>query len=601
MSAKRWFIMLIAVTLVIAAVIVALNITVDPFGVFGGGSVEWDSYSMTLNPKTAKFVYVDSRIGEFDAFVIGPSGASGFSPEILEQHTDLRWFNMFNYGADMAYTRRLAEYLITVHEPEMLLLVVPIISAAQYDVPITDITYRQPLRPLWRAPFLFANPQFSTDKIRNSGSEYYLQQPFDVFNAATGTYDKSRRDAEAIGNLDAYLAANPEFADMYFPRISLAYIDETVAAVADILELAEQFGTQVIVTTTPMLHAETGAFCADEIREFYNALASVTGGFWDFSVSTISGDPRFFYDTTHFRNHVGEMMLARIFDYDNLWIPHDLGVFITPANALGAAERFSTFYPTHHSQHTQEIPILMYHDIIDDGSSNVPPDVFWEHIRELYVAGFTAVPLTALKDYVFHGIELPPNAVVITFDDGYLSNYVHAFPILERFGFHAAIFPMGISFGRDTHWYAGSPIRPRFGESEARRMVESGWITLQSHTFDMHHVQGFDPPPFRSGILRMDGESELEYANFLRNDIAQIRELLEPITGEPLFALAFPYGLHDELSAVILREAGIFMTFTTESEHATLVKGLPQSLLELPRFGVYGDMSGEDVVRMISR
>jgi len=596
MTAKRWFIMLIIVVLLIATLIGALNIIVDPFAVFGGGRFDWYSYGMTNNPKTAKFAYIDARVGEFDAFVVGPSGASGFSPAVLEQHTGLRWYNMFNYGADMEYTRRLATYLIETHQPSMLLLVVPIISASQYEMPIETINYRQPLRSFWRVPFLFANPEFSINKIRNHNARGYLQPYFDVFNSDTGTYDKSVRDAEAIGCLDEYLEAYHAFVDMYFSHVPLNYIDENVAAVADILAVAEQNGVEVIIATTPMVHAEMGAFDHSEILEFYEKLADASNGFWDFTFSAISGDVRYFYDQTHFRNSVGEMMIARMFGDDSIWIPDDLGIFVTSNNAAQIATQFSTFSPQYQGFNETNIPILLYHDITDD---DVPPALFVAHMSALYNAGFTAISLAQLNDFVFRGIELPPNPIIITFDDGYLSNYVYAFPVLQRYNFPATIFPMGISFGRDTHLGSGRPIRPRFGETEARRMIDSGLISLQSHTFDMHNVEGFDPSPIRRGILKMDGECEFDYVNLLQSDVARMRALLEPITGEEVFALSYPFGFHDTLSAVALRNAGISMTFSSNFGHATIVKGIPQSLLEMNRISVHGEMDVDELLWII--
>jgi len=588
--------MLIIVMLLIATLIGALNIVVDPFAVFGGGRFEWDSYGMTLNPKTAKFAYVDARVGAFDAFVVGPSGASGFSPAVLGRHTGLRWYNMFNYGADMEYTRRLATYLIETHQPEMLLLVVPIISASQYEMPIETINYRQPLRPFWRMPFLFANPEFSTNKIRNWNASGYLQPYFDVFDSESGTYDKTVRDAEAIGCLDEYLAAYPAFVDMYFAHVPLSYIDENAAAVADILAVAARNGVEVIIATTPMVHAEMGAFDHGEILEFYEKLAGASGGFWDFTFSAISGDVRYFYDKTHFRNSVGEMMVARMFGDDNIWIPDDLGIFVTPNNAAQVAAQFSIFSPQYQGFNEINIPILLYHDIADD---DVPPALFAAHMSALYNAGFTVISLAQVKDFVLRGIDLPSNPIVITFDDGYLSNYVYAFPVLRRYNFPATIFPMGISFGRDTHLSSGRSIRPRFGEAEARRMVQSGLISLQSHTFDMHHVEGFDPSPIRTGILKMDGECEWDYVDLLRNDHARMRELLEPITGEEVFALAYPFGIYDTLSAVALRNAGISMTLSSNFGRATIVKGLPQSLLEMNRISVHGEMDVDELLWII--
>jgi hypothetical protein len=66
-----------------------------------------------------------------------------------------------------------------------------------------------------------------------------------------------------------------------------------------------------------------------------------------------------------------------------------------------------------------------------------------------------------------------------------------------------------------------------------------------------------------------------------------------------LYAFAYPYGYRDVFSAVFLRNRGVVMTFTMEPGMNTLIKGLPQSLLELRRFVVAEDSTGDDVLRMI--
>ena len=74
MSAKRWVIMFLSAVFIVVAAIVLLNVLVDPFSVFGDVVYDWYSYGMTNNPKAAKFAYIDNLRGQYDAFVIGPSG-----------------------------------------------------------------------------------------------------------------------------------------------------------------------------------------------------------------------------------------------------------------------------------------------------------------------------------------------------------------------------------------------------------------------------------------------------------------------------------------------------------------------------------------------
>ncbi len=44
------------------------------------------------------------------------------------------------------------------------------------------------------------------------------------------------------------------------------------------------------------------------------------------------------------------------------------------------------------------------------------------------------------------GVDLPENAVLLTFDDGYADNYTFAFPVLEEFGFQGSFFIPGKTF-----------------------------------------------------------------------------------------------------------------------------------------------------------
>lgn len=44
------------------------------------------------------------------------------------------------------------------------------------------------------------------------------------------------------------------------------------------------------------------------------------------------------------------------------------------------------------------------------------------------------------------GIGLPDNALLLTFDDGYIDNYTYAFPLLEEFGFQGSFFIPGKTF-----------------------------------------------------------------------------------------------------------------------------------------------------------
>jgi len=65
----------------------------------------------------------------------------------------------------------------------------------------------------------------------------------------------------------------------------------------------------------------------------------------------------------------------------------------------------------------------------------LPADVFEKHL-ELYLEYSTPISL----ETIISGVKLPPNALVITIDDGYENNYSVAYPILKKYKVPATIF-----------------------------------------------------------------------------------------------------------------------------------------------------------------
>jgi len=603
MTAKRWFVILILAILLAAGLLAGVNMIVDPFSVFGDRVYSWYSYGMTKNPKAAKFDYTNNRRGEFDAFIIGPSGASSICPTVLEQYTGLRWYNMFNYGADLDYTQRLIEHVVVTHQPKEIMLVLPIVSARSYARPPRDLNTVQPLVPFWRMQFVFANPEYSWSKLRLLDSRSYVQQGFDVFESDTGIYDKSRRDAEAIGSMEEYLASNSIFVNPWFRVVRLDDIDECVTAVAEIVEFCRQHGTKLTITTTPMLAQNITIYDSDEVLDFYERIAEISD-FWEFSVSSVSHDIRYFYDTTHFRNCVGDMMLARMYGDESVYVPDDFGMIVTRENAALAGEIFakSERIPESAPAHTVDVPVLRYQNIGEGAGDDatVTPQLFEEHMRALSEAGYTAVSVADIRDYVEKGRDLPEKPVVITIDGGYMSAYTEAFPVLREYGFNAALFPIGALFSRDagaagTGGAAGASSLRHFGEDEALEMTRSGLITIQSLSYDMYG-EGNADNTVRKGVLRMRGEPEEDYLAAFRTDFRLMSDLLRVSAGEDLFAFAYPHGAVSRFSAIILREQGITVTFTMKQGMNTLIKGLPQSLLEMKRFTVTDDMTASDLL-----
>jgi len=92
------------------------------------------------------------------------------------------------------------------------------------------------------------------------------------------------------------------------------------------------------------------------------------------------------------------------------------------------------------------VPVIRYHSV---GIPNrnwqwnyltVPYNVFENQLKWMKKKEFHTVSLQQLYNYMNERANLPKNSVVLTFDDGYLDNWVFAYPLLKKYGFNGTIY-----------------------------------------------------------------------------------------------------------------------------------------------------------------
>ena len=603
-TAVRFF----AMALVLAAYAGA-NMLIDPFGIFGDPLFDWYSYNETNNPRTAKLAWLEERHEEFDSYIIGSSCSASYSTAELNEYLDARFYNMFVYGSDIQDYRDHAAYLLEHYEVKNLLLNLNLTEAVTYGTGEDDINYRMHALatgknlPLFYLRYAFASSQYAIDKVSAYFRDTFLPQSFDVFDAATGCYDKRVRDVEKIGDPDVYQAAHG--ADFYFSHPGaeeLPYLDECVQAIADIRDMCAEKGVNLLVVCSPAYAAQLDAYGEAALRRYKTAVAQ-TVDFWDFSCTPLSYDSRYFYDASHFRNAVGTMVLAEIFGNEDVYRPDDFGAFVTAGTCGAYLDRLSENPPAADpAAYTAEVPILMYHHFSGSEAGAVTPELFAAHLEALRSAGYTAVSFQEMIEYVYQGKSLPDKPVCITMDDGYLSNYEIAWPLLEEYGMKGTVFAIGTSVGH-REFYKDTEFRltPHFGYEEAREMQSSGVLDFQSHTYDMHQWEPFETgDQIRTCALPLEGETDGDYAAALAADLERYGAERRAELGEDFCALAYPGGYYNTLSEVLIHQAGIPVTLSIQTDSRNvLVKGLPQSLYALCRWNVTADTTPEALLQMV--
>lgn len=93
-----------------------------------------------------------------------------------------------------------------------------------------------------------------------------------------------------------------------------------------------------------------------------------------------------------------------------------------------------------------------------DYGLTVTPAQFSQQIGFLQSHGYTSISLNRLADDLLYGLPLPPRPVILTFDDGFLSEYQNAVPILAAANYTAVFFPctglIGATSGHEAYMTA---------------------------------------------------------------------------------------------------------------------------------------------------
>ncbi len=123
------------------------------------------------------------------------------------------------------------------------------------------------------------------------------------------------------------------------------------------------------------------------------------------------------------------------------------------------------------------------------GFLTMPVTLFGAFLRWLRRFGYTGLTLDEYCEAVEKGLLRKERLIAITFDDGYLDNWVYAYPLLREYGFRATLFmPTDfIDHGLTPRpqWRGGSTYHPPssgyLNIGELLMMEREGIIDVQSH------------------------------------------------------------------------------------------------------------------------
>ncbi|HXH08792.1 MAG TPA: polysaccharide deacetylase family protein [Alphaproteobacteria bacterium] len=197
------------------------------------------------------------------------------------------------------------------------------------------------------------------------------------------------------------------------------------------------------------------------------------------------------------------------------------------------------------------VPALVYHrflpkakvdtgEIIDHEPTYVSYDTaFAEQMAYLDREGYTTISLGEFVAFQDGEASLPPKPIILTFDDGFMSIYRYAFPVLKQYGMKATVFATPDPASENFTKQAGvdAPLTPE----QMREMSDYG-IAIESH--GMTHRYLTEMPP-----------------ELARWELEESKKVLERIVGKPVQFLCIPSGAYNRTVRRLAKEAGYKAVF----------------------------------------
>lgn len=218
----------------------------------------------------------------------------------------------------------------------------------------------------------------------------------------------------------------------------------------------------------------------------------------------------------------------------------------------------------------QKVPILIYHSIDEFKGHGVKdlyvtPENFERQMVYLRDHGYTLLTFERWQD-----VTKVKKPIFITLDDGYKNN-LNVYSIFrkvetESFQPKATMFIISDFIGRKT----------RLSEADLKMLADSGLISIQSHSAT---------------------HPELTKTKNLRYELEDSKEKIQKITGQPVIALAYPYGLFNDK---VIEETKTYYRYgLTTIPKLFTVKGSKNEDYLLPRLYIKYDTTIDEFAKII--
>jgi peptidoglycan/xylan/chitin deacetylase (PgdA/CDA1 family) len=226
------------------------------------------------------------------------------------------------------------------------------------------------------------------------------------------------------------------------------------------------------------------------------------------------------------------------------------------------------------------IPIIMYHQVKYNNLSKdvISPYEFESDLKYYKDNNYNTITMTQLIDYVYNDVDLPPNPIILSFDDGYLSTYKNVFPLLKKYDAKIVLSIIGRSVDLFSKVVDNNIDYAHITWDQVSEMQQSGLVEIQNHSYNLHKICNG-----RYGCGQKSCESIVDYEKILEEDIMLLQDKIQAVINIAPNTFTYPYGKFSDTSEDILKNLGFMATISSTFGMNVIIKNAPDTLFGLKR------------------
>jgi peptidoglycan/xylan/chitin deacetylase (PgdA/CDA1 family) len=246
---------------------------------------------------------------------------------------------------------------------------------------------------------------------------------------------------------------------------------------------------------------------------------------------------------------------------------------------------------------TAQVIIFCYHRLVDKvryPGTEITPAAFEAQMKELKDRGITVISMQDLLAWKRGEKNIPPRCAVVSFDDGWKSQYEVAWPIMKKYGYPFTMFIYtegvrggSLGGGEAITWEQLADMRDNGVDIEAHSATHQD--LREGHTIMVANPGG------KRTRTKLTGP---QYEQWVQNEVVGCKQLLEQRLGIKVNCFAVPFGNYNEHVKELARNSGYEAMFTVYGQPITFTSPLDS----IGRYAIEANKPKvfEDAVKMIS-